>query len=411
METLRTRTLRDFQESWTLCQHCGACNGRGPIIPHNWRELPPPEWSSPHRRCPSFEHFNFRAYNAQGRGVLASLVFDDPDFPLTEDLLKIVYTCTSCGGCSDICKAVDPLTALWALRHELVRRGAELPERLRKTHERIRRYGNVFGATRSTAVEGLPTCGEDVFFAGCEVRFSQPRIVGAVAGVLELAGVEVACLGDAERCCGFIPGYDGTEALLEEQALRNVEALAKAGARRVIVSCAHCYRALKVDYPLIAGQLPFQVVHFSELLANLLREKKVAFSREVEGPVTYHDPCFLGRHGKVYDAPREVIAAVPGTRLVEMERNRRWSYCCGSGAKISSACYPEFGEAVTRERLAEGREAAGTVVTACTTCASTLSRGARREGLDVEVVDLSVFAARALGVEPDADAGIPELEK
>lgn len=399
METDRVRNLRDFAASWTLCQQCGTCHARAPIVPHNWRELPPPEWSSPHRRCPSFEHFGFRAYTAQGRGLLASLVFDDQDFPLTEDLVKIVYTCASCGLCSDICKAVDPLTAVWALRQELVRRGARLPEPLNRIHARIGQHGNVFGSTRAAKIAGLPSSGENMFFAGCVVRFSQPRAIEAVAAVLGRAGIQVAYLAEEERCCGFVPGYDGTGELMEAQASYNVAALKKAGAKRVIVSCAHCYRALKTDYPAIVGDLPFEVVHFSELLADLLEKGRIRFGGPLDKEVTYHDPCFLGRHSGIYDAPRAVIGAIPGVRLNEMDRNGRWSYCCGSGAKISSACYPEFGAEVTRERLEEGRRVAGTIVTACTTCVSQMVKGAKREKMDVDVSDLSVFAAKALGIE------------
>jgi heterodisulfide reductase subunit D len=369
------------------------------VVPHNWRELPPPEWTSPYHRCPSFEYFKFKAYNAQGRGILASAVIDDKDFPLTEDLVKIVYTCTSCGVCSDICKAVDPLTAVWALREELVRRGAPLPEPLSRIHEKIRRYGNVFGSTRPAKVDPLPTSGDNVFFAGCDVRFSQPRIINAVAGIMKKTGMDLAYLGDSESCCGFIPGYDGAGSIMEEQALHNVETLKRAGAKRVIVSCSHCYRALKTDYPLIAGVLPFEVVHFSEFLAGLVKEQRIGFGEAGEKRVTYHDPCFLGRHGKIYDAPREVMSAMPGLDLVEMERNRRWSYCCGSGAKITSACYPEFSAATTKERLSEGKRAADTIVTACTTCVSQMSKAARKEGTGVEIVDLSILAAQALGIE------------
>jgi hypothetical protein len=97
VKELTKKNLKDFKESWTLCIQCAACYYRGPVIPHNWLELPPPEWSSPLHKCPSFEYFKFRAYTAVGRGNLATLVFDDDRFPVTDDLMKIVYTCTSCG--------------------------------------------------------------------------------------------------------------------------------------------------------------------------------------------------------------------------------------------------------------------------------------------------------------------------
>ncbi|MDR3271450.1 MAG: (Fe-S)-binding protein [Peptococcaceae bacterium] len=396
METLRKQKLREFKESWTLCAHCGTCNARAPIIPHNWRELPPPEWSAPYRRCPSFEYYNYRAYTAQGRNVLATLFFDDAHYPITEDLLKIVYTCTSCGVCSDICKATDPLTAVWAWREELTARGAQLPEPLEQIHQRIQDSGNMFGAKQAIQRNDLPQAGKDVFFAGCNVRFAQPQVIDAVAKTLHKAGIDIAYLGDHEICCGFIPGYDGNTDLMERQAQLNVENLRQAGCQRVIVSCAHCYRALSVDYSLLVGPLPFEVVHYADLLAQLLEDKKLAFRESSPAQVTYHDPCFLGRFGQIYDAPRTVIQSIPGVELVEMERNRRWSYCCGSGAKISAACYPEFGGAISKDRIAEGLRAAGTIVTACTTCVHQLTRAARNEGIDVAVKDLSVLAAERL---------------
>ena len=157
MKKLKKTNLKDFQENWTLCLQCGACYYHGPIIPHNWLELPPPEWSSPLRKCPSFEYFKFKAYTAAGRGNLATLVFDDKHFPITDDLIKIVYTCTSCGMCSEICQRWRPLTAIWALREELVQRGAPLPEPLGKIDANIEKFNNMFGAKKPPkALKGIP---------------------------------------------------------------------------------------------------------------------------------------------------------------------------------------------------------------------------------------------------------------
>src|SRR4030042_149641 len=114
----------------------------------------------------------------------------------------------------------------------------------------------------------------------------------------------------------------------EKSARYNVEAMKKAGAKRVILSCAHGYHMWKNDYPRYVGQLPFEVIHVTELLAKLLEEGKIAFRHEINGKITYHDPCFLGRHGKVYEQPRKVLKSIPGLELVEMERCGKWSYCC-----------------------------------------------------------------------------------
>lgn len=400
MRECKKTNLKEFKARWTLCVNCAACYYHGPIIPHNWFELPPPEWSAPLKKCPSYEYFKFRAYTAVGRGTLATLVFDNNQFPITDDLIKIVYTCTSCGMCSEICAAYKPLTAIWALREELVQRGVSLPKPLENIEATIKQYKNIFGARKApTTLKGLPTKGEDIYFAGCVARFREPRIAKATVEVLKAAGLDIAHLGDAEKCCGFIPGHDGDTQLLEEIAAQNVEALDKAGAKRVIVSCSHCYKALRTDYQLIFGDLPFEVIHIAELFAKLIDEKRIDFRQEINKRITYHDPCFLGRQFKVYDEPRKVLVSIPGIELAEMERNKRWSYCCGSGAKITSLCYPEFTAATTKERLMEGQIAADTIVTACTTCFSHMDRYVQKEGLGLEIIDFPIMVAKAMGIK------------
>ena len=154
-----------------------------------------------------------------------------------------------------------------------------------------------------------------------------------------------------------------------------------------------------MDYPQIVGELPFKVVHIAELLSELIDEKKLKFTQELKKKVTYHDPCFLGRHCGVYDAPRRVLESIPGIELVEMEPNRRWSHCCGSGAKITSSCYPEFTRATSKERLIEGGESANTIVTACTTCFSHMNRSVKESEMDLTIYDLPVLAAEAIGIK------------
>ncbi|MEM2104668.1 MAG: (Fe-S)-binding protein [Candidatus Bathyarchaeia archaeon] len=393
------KDLEDFKEAYTVCGWCGGCYYHGPLVPHNWLELPPVEWSNPHRRCPSYEYFKFRAFTAQGRGNLARSVFEDENFPITDDLIKIVYTCTSCGTCQLTCPLFEPLTAIWALREELVtERMIQPPEPLNRINENIEKYNNRFGAKKAPKIlEGVPAAGENLFFAGCTARFDKRESAIAAISILKAAGLDVACLGEHEKCCGFIPGHDGYSVLLEKQAERNLDSLEKAGAKQVIVSCAHCYKALKIDYPLIFGKLPFEVMHFAEVLARLIDEKKVKFRKMVDKDITYHDPCFLGRHIGVYEEPRKVLSSIPGIRLVEMDRNRKWAWCCGSGAKITSSCYPEFAEAVTRERLEEGKKAADIIVTACTECFSHMDKVAKKAGIKIVIYDLPILVAAALG--------------
>lgn len=400
MSALKKTNLKDVREHWALCFNCASCYYHGPIVPHNWLELPPPEWSPPFHKCPSFEYFRFRAYSAVGRGNLATLVFENDRFPVTEDLIKIVYTCTSCGMCSEICQLFQPLRTTWALREELVQRGVRLPDPLEKMHANIENYDNVFGPEDlPKAIDGIPTTGEDIYFAGCNVRFREPELARATLKVLKAAGLDIAYLGENEICCGSVAGHDGNTQLLEEKAIQNIEVLKRSGARRVIAVCAGCYKTLKIDYPLIVGRLPFEVVHISELLVKLIDDKKIQFTSEIKKRVTYHDPCFLGRHCKVYDEPRKVLKSIPGIELVEMERNRRWSYCCGGGAKITMSCYPEFATSVTKDRLLEGKQVGDTIVTGCTSCFSNMNKVVKKERMELRIYDISVLAAKAMGIE------------
>lgn len=400
MKSLRKTNLQEVKERWALCINCAACYYRGPIVPHNWRELPPHEWSSPLRKCPSFEHYRFRAYTAVGRGILAMRVFDDLQFPVTKDMVEIVYTCTSCGMCNEICMTFLPLHAIWALREEFVERGVLRPDPLVKVSQDIEKYHNSLGAKKSPKIlEDVPSTGESIYFAGCYARYRAPRVARATVQVLRTAGINIASLNAEEPCCGFIPGHDGNTRLLEKTADGVIEALKDAGAKRVIVSCSHCFKALKIDYPLIYGDLPFEVVHVAELFSSLIEEGKIQFKNQINQRITYHDPCFLGRQAKVYEAPRTVLKNIPGVELTEMERYGRWSYCCGSGAKITSLCYPDFARGMTRERLLEGKEVADTLVTACTTCFYHFREAIQREKMNINLYDLPVLVAEAMGIQ------------
>jgi len=401
MKKLKRTFLKDFLNTWSICStHCGACYYRGPLIPYNWLELPPHDWAPPLEKCPSFEYFKFKAYSALGRGNLASIVFDDKEYPITDDLMQIIYTCTGCGMCTEICYKLRPLTAIFAIREELVERGAQLPAPLPEIDSYIDKFNNMFGAqTAPKILEGIPTTGEDLYFAGCVTRFQHPEVARATVEVLKAAGINIAYLGEEEKCCGFIPGHDGNTPILERSALQNIESFRKAGAKRVIVSCAHCYKTLRVDYPLIAGELPFEVVHVAELFSQLIDEKKIKFTSEIKKKITYHDPCFLGRYCYVLDEPRKVLNKIPGIELVEMEPYGKWAHCCGSGAKITSSCYPEFTDAITKGRLTEGKQAADTIVTACTTCFYHMDKAVKKDRMELEIYDLPVLVAKAMGIK------------
>jgi Fe-S oxidoreductase len=127
MAKLKKTNLGEIREKWRLCMNCAACYYHGPIIPHNWLELPPELWDAPLAKCPSFEFFGFRAYTPVGRLNLATVAFADETFPVTDDLLEVLYTCDTCGMCNEICPAYRPVDTILAFRETLYKRGAKRP--------------------------------------------------------------------------------------------------------------------------------------------------------------------------------------------------------------------------------------------------------------------------------------------
>lgn len=376
---------------WT-CSSSGQCIGKGPTNPFGGP-------SAPLAMCPPAERFKLEDYNARGRLYLCRLLYNDVLAPTADNLQMVAYTCTACGFCDEVC-TLRPLEAFRALREELVERGIAPPEANKKVNGNIKTKHNFMGAlpeARAKWAQGLnlPKTGEVLYFAGCYASYRQPDTAKATVKLLKAAGVNVAHLGNDEWCCGLPPLWNGDIAIAQETMKHNFKAIKNSGAKTVVVSCAEGYRTLKIDYPALFGELPFKVVHISEFLEQLIDKGKLKFSK-LEEKVTYHDPCFLGRHSKVYNAPRKVIRSIPGVKLVEMERNGQWAYCCGSGAGAVADAYPDFTMWTARQRITEAKKAANTIVTACPRCIETLKSAAKEDGSKMTVLDLTVFAAKAV---------------
>jgi heterodisulfide reductase subunit D len=215
-------------------------------------------------------------------------------------------------------------------------------------------------------------------------------------GVLKAGGIDVAYLGEDEWCCGVPQLGDGNMELAEQIILHNIEALKAAGVKKVITSCAGCFHALKSEYPEIAGEIPFEVVHVTEVIAELIENGKLSLTKELSGKVTYHDPCHLGRHEGVYDAPRTILNAIPGIEFTEMKRTKQKSWCCGGGSIVSNV-YPQLTADISKDRVLEAKETdADTIISACPSCETILTTAGRKE--KVKVNDIVMLVAEAAGV-------------
>ncbi len=321
----------------------------------------------------------------------------------TEDFVKALYDCLLCGACSTVGCVVDKdhVPMFRDMRTDLVNMGMPPPEPFRKTAAGIEKEGNRFGRPRQERgkwAEGMEIPGEAdlVYFAGCVASYRAPQLAQATARVLKHSGTRFAILGEEEQCCGNPLLSSGQMELFGSVARSNIAALKKAGAKQVVTSCACGYNVLKFDYPKVAGELDFEVIHLTELLAKLLKEGRIEPEKAVNAKVAYQDPCHLVRlGGRVIKEPREVINSIPGVELVEMEGSGRDTQCCGR----FPVELPELSMLTGTNRVNDAMECgADTIVTACSFCDWNLRRAAKSAAADIEVIDIGRMLSRTLGI-------------
>lgn len=318
------------------------------------------------------------------------------------------YDCTLCGRCAVVCPVNIDTRALWiAMREMLVDHGVypELMDRLRET---VTTHYNISGdanADRLIWSQNLPEIPEGVggkeqaevvYFVGCVSSF-YPRSYAIPQGmveILEQAGVDYLTLGGEEQCCGFPLTIAGMGDATMDMIRHNVEAVRRTGARRLVASCPSCYHTWKDEYPHILGEpLGFEVLHSTELLAEIVDE--LTF-KPLEETVTYHDPCDLGRTSGIYQAPRDVIRAIPGVTLVEMTDHHAYALCCGGGGDVEMAD-KELSAAVAERRVEQAAEVeAKYLISACQQCVRTMAEAARRKRIRIRTMDVIQLVARQM---------------
>jgi Fe-S oxidoreductase len=243
---------------------------------------------------------------------------------------------------------------------------------------------------------------EYLFWVGCAGALEDraKKTTKATATLLHQAGVKFAVLGPAETCTGDPARRIGNEFVFSMLAQQNVETLNEAGAKKVVASCPHCFNTIAREYPQLGGN--YEVIHHTQLLARLVADGKLTPAAPVDEKITYHDPCFLGRHNKVYTPPREIIDAVPGTTAEEMHRCKNRGFCCGAGG-ARMWMEERIGKRINTERIEEALALnPDTISTACPYClvmlgdaiAEKKSSGDAPDTL--EVVDVAQLLARSV---------------
>lgn len=355
--------LEELKNKVYKCVKCGACRVA-------LRQSLP--------SCPSGTKFGFDSYYSLGRMELArSLIEGELDW--SKKISTRFYRCTLCGTCDAHCSYVlgsfRPLEILMAVRRELVERGlGPLPEH-QPMIDSIKEYKNPFlqpAGKRGRLIKGkkVKSDTEVLFFVGCALEFDPTSqfIAKATASILDKAKVKWGTLEDQEICCG-LPAYDiGCEDVFAVMAKENIAKINALNVKTIVTSCPGCSQVMKSQWTRY-GELKPEVMHISEFSARLLREKRLTVTKEFNKKVTLHDPCWLGRYSGTYEEPREILRAIPGVKLVEMERSKKESYCCGAGGGVIIA-YPEWAAENAVSRLEEGLStgAEAMVIPSCPEC-------------------------------------------
>ena len=320
---------------------------------------------------------------------------------------EVVWDCVTCGACVQACPVdIEHIDTIVDLRRNLVMAESRFPTEAGALLRGIEGPGeNPWGQPQSARLEwaeGLDVrvlqpgdaAPEVLFWVGCAGAFDERarEATRATARLLAATGVDFAVLGPRERCTGDPARRMGHEYLFQMLAEQNVQTLGDASVTKIVASCAHCFNTLANEYPDYGGR--YEVVHHSELLAGLIREGRLT-PQAGQGRVTLHDPCYLGRHNGVFDAPREVLGAATDA-TVEMPRAKEGSFCCGAGGARMWMEELEGTPRINDTRFAEAAATgADTVATACPYCFVMLDDAAKGADSEVEVADIATLLARS----------------
>ncbi|MGH3443292.1 MAG: (Fe-S)-binding protein, partial [Nitriliruptorales bacterium] len=355
-----------------------------------------------------------------GAVATMKLVGDEPGEDGAVIDFDVLWSCTMCGACVEECPVdIGHVDMIGGMRRYKAMMESSFPQEAGAMLRNIENSGNPWGMgaqqredwmgemtsppRRVSPGQPFPDDVEYLFWVGCAGATDDraKRITRNIAELLNQAGVSYAVLGSDEVCTGDPARRLGMEYLFQMMAQQNVGTLNSMGVTKVVAWCPHCFNTIKNEYPDFDGH--FEVIHHSELLSRLVDDGRLVVTNSVEARVTYHDPCFLGRHNEVYGAPRRVVDAVPGIEPVEMHRCRSNGFCCGAGG-ARMWMEEDIGKRVNIERI---EEALGTepdlISTACPFCMTMLedavAQKVQDEQLDegrVEVLDVSEVLRRGM---------------
>ncbi|SHE48455.1 Fe-S oxidoreductase [Ferrithrix thermotolerans DSM 19514] len=393
------------------CTECGRCQEQCPA----WNTGKP---LSPKLLIMDLRESIFHAATLAKSGSVEKI---PEELPLVPDAISedVLWSCTTCGACVEACPVdIEHVDTIVDMRRFQVLMESNFPSEANLMLRNIENQGDPWGLGGSKREDWLkeldfeipvvtgeiPEEIEYLFWVGCAGALDERarKVTVTIARLLYRSGVSFAVLGAKESCTGDPARRLGNEYLFQMQAMQNIEVLKQAKVKKVVASCPHCFNSIAREYPSLGGN--FEVMHHTQLLEQLIASQKVA-PGVFESKVTYHDPCYLGRHNEVYDEPRGVLSAIRGVESVEMHRHRSKSFCCGAGGS-RMWLEEKIGKRINLERTDQALSTGANVIsTACPFCMIMLddavkartAEGATAEGK--EVLDVAQILERSM----DAD--------
>jgi Fe-S oxidoreductase len=329
----------------------------------------------------------------------------------------VLWSCTNCGACVEECPVdIEHIDHIDGMRRHQVLIESAFPVEAAGMLKNLENKGDPWGMGANRRADWIGELDFEVpvvdgkiepdveylFWVGCAGALEDRarKTTKAIASLLHTAGVKFAVLGPAETCTGDPARRIGNEFVFSMLAQQNIETLNEAGARTIVASCPHCFNTIANEYPQLDGN--YEVIHHTQLLARLVAEGKLTPARRVEEKLTYHDPCFLGRHNRVFTPPREILEAVPGVEATEMHRCKERGFCCGAGG-ARMWMEERIGKRINTDRIEEALALdPDTISTSCPYCLVMLgdavsakkSSGEAKETL--EVIDVAQLLARSM---------------
>jgi len=374
------------------CFRCGYCKFTGDYTDFN---------------CPTYRKFRFETYSPGGRMWLIRAWLND-EIKNSDRFQEILFSCATCANCVEHCVftfSEDLVNIFISAREEMINDGI-IPPPVRDYLKNININGNPYkepASERGKWAEGtLVETYKDqeyLFYIGCVGSYDErgKKIARAVSNLLLKAGLSIGILGDKENCDGNEVRTIGEAGLFQFLAEKNIALFRDLGVKKIITLDPHAFNTFKKDYPALDGE--FEVYHYTQVLAPLIQSGKIPL-KELNDKITYHDPCYLGRHNGEYNAPRKILKAIPGIELVEMDRSRENAFCCGGGGGNFFTDILGGGEdSPSRIRVREALDTgAGIIAVACPQCAKMLDDAVKIEQLDdrLKVVDVAEIVTNCL---------------